>query len=195
MKIGIDIDNTITNTLPILEEYCKRYNEEVIKRNLKMNEKGYSTRTLYNWTYEENLIFCNKYLQEIVLQADIKENAKEIIKKIKNEGNEIYIITARSEPTFIEPYSTSKEFLDKNNIVYDEIIVNCENKYRYCLENGIELMMDDEPQNINAISKIIPIIVFEGKQNENCNGKNIIKVNTWNEAYEQYKKIENKLNK
>ena len=36
MKIGIDIDNTITDTLPILKQYCKRYNEEVVKRNLKM---------------------------------------------------------------------------------------------------------------------------------------------------------------
>lgn len=32
MKIGIDIDNTITNTLPVLKQYCKRYNEEVVKK-------------------------------------------------------------------------------------------------------------------------------------------------------------------
>ncbi len=131
MRIGVDVDNTITNTLPILKAYCRIYNEEVIKRNLKMNERGYTTTTIYNWTPEENLTFCNKYLQEIVSQAEIKENARDIIEKIKNEGNEIYIITARSEPTFIDPYNTTKNFLDKNSIVYDKIIVNCENKYKY----------------------------------------------------------------
>lgn len=195
MKIGVDVDNTITNTMPILKAYCRRYNDEVIKRNLEMNEKGYSSRTLYNWTPEENLVFCNKYLQEIVLQADIKENAREIIEKIKNEGNEIYIISARSEPTFIDPYNVTKGFLDRNNIVYDKIIVNCEDKYTYCKENGIDLIMDDEPQNVNPISEIIPVIVFEGLQNEDCKGENVIKVNTWKEVYKEYRKIKEKLDK
>ena len=83
MRIGIDVDNTIINTLPILKEYCKKYNDEVIKRNLKMNEKGYRTRMLYEWTYEENLTFCNNYLYEIFSKAEIKENAAKIIKKLK----------------------------------------------------------------------------------------------------------------
>lgn len=195
MRIGVDVDNTITNTMPILKAYCKIYNDEVIKRNLTMNEKGYSTSTLYNWTPEENLVFCNKYLQEIVLQADIKENAREIIEKIKNEGNEIYIISARREPTFIDPYETTKKFLDENNIVYDKIIVNCKDKYTYCKQNGIDLIMEDEPQNVNPISKIMPVIVFEGVHNEDCKGENVIKVKTWEEAYKEYRNIKDKSNK
>lgn len=195
MKIGIDVDNTITNTMPILKAYCKKYNDEVVKRNLKMNEKGYSTTTLYNWTEEENIKFCHKYLQEIVSQAEIKENAREIIEIIKNEGNEIFIITARDDARFIEAYNLTKDFLDKNNIVYDKIIVNCEDKYEYCKENDIGIMIDDEPQNINPISQIIPVIVFKDLQNEDCKGENVIKVDTWNEVYEEYKKIINDLNK
>lgn len=195
MRIGGDVDNTITNTMPILKAYCKIYNDEVIKRNLTMHEKGYSTSTLYNWTPEENLVFCNKYLQEIVLQADIKENAREIIEKIKNEGNEIYIISARREPTFIDPYDTTKKFLDENNIVYDKIIVNCKDKYTYCKQNGIDLIIEDEPQNVNPISEIMPVIVFEGVHNEDCKGENVIKVNTWKEAYEEYRNIKDKSNR
>ena len=44
-------------------------------------------------------------------------------------------------------------------------------------------MIDDEPQNITAISKTIPVIVFEGIQNIKCNGHNILKVNHWDESY------------
>ena len=189
MKIGIDVDNTITNTLPILKEYCKKYNDEIIKRNLKMNEKGYTTNTLYEWSKEENLIFCNKYFHEIFMKVDVKENAGGIIKKIKSEGNEIHIITARSEPSVIDPYNITKDFLDKNNIIYDKIIVNCKDKYTYCQENNIDIMIDDEPKNINNISKIIPVIVFKGIHNEECEGENIIKVDTWNQVYEEYIKL------
>ena len=189
MKIGIDVDNTITTTLPILKKYCKRYNDEVVKRDLKMNEKGYTTTMLYDWNAEENLVFCNKYLHEIFSQADIKENAIEIIQKIKSEGNEIHIITARSEPTVIEPYNVTKQFLDENNIAYDKIVVNCRDKYTYCKENDIDIMIDDEPRHINSISQIIPVIVFKEIHNEECIGTNIIKVNNWNEVYEEYKKL------
>ena len=56
-------------------------------------------------------------------------------------------------------------------------------------------MMDDEPQNINAISKTMPVIAFKGIHNEDCKGKNVIKVNTWEEAYKEYSDIKDKLNK
>lgn len=44
MKIGIDMDNTITDTLPLLKKYSKQYNDEVVKRNLKMKEKRYKMK-------------------------------------------------------------------------------------------------------------------------------------------------------
>ena len=40
-----------------------------------------------------------------------------------------------------------------------------------------------------GVSKIIPVIAFEGMQNEDCEGKNIIKVNTWEQAYKEYQKL------
>ena len=55
MNIGIDIDNTITDTLPKLKEYCKKYNDEFVKRGLQMHENGYSSYNLYDWTKEENI--------------------------------------------------------------------------------------------------------------------------------------------
>ena len=32
MKIGIDIDNTITETVVLLKEYCKKYNDKIVTR-------------------------------------------------------------------------------------------------------------------------------------------------------------------
>lgn len=183
MNIGIDIDNTITNTLLILKQYCKKYNEEVVKRNLLVNELGFASFNLYNWTEDENRDFCLKYLEEIVLQAKVKENAQEIIEKLKKEKNKIYIITARTKPYFENPYEVTQKFLQKNNILYDELLVGKTNKYDFCIENNIDIMIDDEPQNINKISQKIPVIVFKEKYNEECEGNNVIKVNNWNQVY------------
>lgn len=192
MRIGIDIDNTITDTLPVLKEYCKRYNEEVVKRNLSINKKGFATFNLYDWTNEEDVDFCLKYLEEVVLQAKLKENAKEVIQKLKNQGNTIYIITARTKPNFSNPYEITEKFLKENDIVYDELIVGKHEKKQFCIDNNIDIMIDDEPQNINQISPIIPVIAFEALHNQECEGNNIIKVNTWDEVYNIIKKIEKK---
>jgi len=189
MRIGIDIDNTITNTLPILKKYCQKYNEEVVKRDLKINEQGFASYNLYDWTEEENLDFCQKYLEEIVMQAKVKERAKEIIQKLKQEGNIIYIITARTNAHFKNPYETTEKFLREHDIVYDRLIVNCTNKAQVCVENNIEVMIEDETHNIEKISTQIPVIAFQEIYNKRCEGKNIIKVNHWNEIYHIIKNI------
>ena len=42
---------------------CKQYNDEEVKRNLTMNEKGYISANLYDWTAEEKKGFFIKYLE------------------------------------------------------------------------------------------------------------------------------------
>lgn len=194
MKIGIDVDNTITDTLPLLKQYCKKYNKEVLKRNPKINEKGFATYNLYDWTEKENLDFCSKYLEEVVMQAKVKENAKEVIQKLKKDGHSIYIITARTKMHFKEPYKTTQKFLQKNGIVYDELITGSTDKKLICIKNNIDVMIEDEPQNISSISQLLPVIVLREVYNEECRGKNIIKINNWKEVYNVIEKIRKERN-
>ena len=182
MKIGIDVDNTITDTLPLLKKYCEEYNNKVIKRNLSMNEEGFSLYNLYEWTEDEKTEFLEKYINEIRKKVNIKQNAQKVIKKLKQEGNTIYIITARKYIKGESPYKITQEFLQKNNIQYDELVIQTDKK-QFCIDNNIEILIDDEPQNINSVSEVIPVIVFEALYNKKCNGNNIIKVNTWDEVY------------
>lgn len=191
MKIGIDVDNTIIDTLPVLKEYCREYNEKVVKRNLKMNEKGFAVANLYEWTEEEKIDFLIKYIDEVRGKAKIKQNAQNIIKKLKQEGNIIYIITARKQIGNRNPYEATRKFLQDNDFEYDELVVQ-KDKKQFCIDNNIDVLIDDEPQNIDSVSEIIPVIVFEAIHNEECNGRNIIKVNTWDEVYNIIKRISKK---
>lgn len=189
MKIGIDVDNTITDTLVVMKQYCKKYNDEVVRRNLSMNEKGFAAGNLYDWTDEERQYFFDNILPEVFLNVEPKKNAQEIIQKLKQENNEIYIITARTKAK--NSYELTLKTLQKYNIPYNELVIQ-KDKKQYCIDNNIDILLDDEPQNIKSVSEIIPVIVFEAIHNEECNGNNIIKVKTWNEAYETIKAIEKK---
>lgn len=189
MRIGIDVDNTITDTLPVMKEYCKKYNEEVVKRNLPMNEKGFAASNLYDWKDEERQDFFDNILPQVFSKVQTKENAKDIINKLKKEGNSIYIITARTK--IKEPYRVTQEMLERYGIDYDELIIQ-KDKKQCCIDKKIDILIDDEPQNITSVSEIIPVIAFEALHNEECEGNNIIKVNTWNEVYDTIKEIEKK---
>lgn len=190
MKIGIDIDNTITDTLPVLKKYCKRYNDEVVKRGLKMHHDGVASYNLYDWTEEENMDFCVKYLEEVVLQAKVKENAKEVIWRLKNEGHEINIISSRAYPMFKTPYETTEKFLKENGIVYDKLLVGKIEKRDTCVDNNIDVLIEDEPRYINEMCEFIPVIVFDEIYNKSCVGSNIYKVLNWNQIYDLIKQLD-----
>lgn len=193
MKIGIDIDNTITDTLPVLKEYCKRYNDTVVKRNLQMHEDGVASYNLYDWTQEENMDFCIRYLEEVVLQAEVKESAREIIERLKNEGHNINIISSRAVPMFKTPYETTEKFLREKGIVYDKLLVGRIEKKSSCIENELDVLIEDEPQYITQMSEFMPVIVFDAVYNKQCIGNNIIRVYDWNDVYSNIKKMEKRI--
>ncbi len=131
-----------------MKEYCRKYNEEVVKRNLVLNEEGFNTYTFYNWTEEENEGFCKMYLEEVCNKAKVREKAAEVISKLK-ENNEIYIMSTRIKRHFSDPVKVTEKFLNENNIVYNKIIVNHLDRYSACIENGIDIMIEDEPRKYN----------------------------------------------
>lgn len=186
MRIGIDVDNTITDTLPVLKKYCKEYNDNVIKRNLTMNEKGFAVANLYEWTEEEKMYFINNIYPKVFEDVEAKKNVSTVIRKLKETGNSIYIITARTK--IQNPYEITQQMLKRYNIVYDEIIVQ-KDKKQFCIDNNIDILIDDEPKNINSVSEIIPVIAFEYIYNQECNGKNIIKVQSWTEISDIIKNL------
>lgn len=194
MKIGIDIDNTITNTLPILKKYCREYNDTVIKRGLEMHDNGVASFNLYDWTPEENMDFCVKYLEEVVLQAEVKENAKDIIQKLKDEGHHINIISSRAFPMFKTPYETTEKFLKEKGIVYDKLLVGKIEKRSSCVENQLDVLIEDEVKYINEMSEFMPVIVFDEIYNKQCEGKNVIKVTSWLEIYDKIKELQKSIN-
>lgn len=89
-----------------------------------------------------------------------------------------------------ENEKNTKEWLRKNNIYYDKIIFSPEDKLDICINNNIDIMIEDKTDNINKISTKIPVICFNAGYNEICKGKNIYRVYTW---YDIYNTIMNKI--
>lgn len=188
MNIGIDIDGVLTNLERTMLDYgTKLCVEENWPINLNLNE--YSETKEFNWTNEQAKKFWNKYLVKYVTESEARDFAKEIIEKLQQEGHKIYFITARNEEGMPPEYygkmqELTKEWLEKQNIKYEKLIFASDpEKLSKCLENDVQVMIEDNPNNIDYISKKIKVIKFDSQYNKHVNGENIITAYSWYHIY------------
>ncbi len=191
MNIGVDIDNTITDTIKLLRISAKKFNEEN-SINCEINKKGYDQYTICkSWSKAECDKFVKDYVIHFIKRVKPKEGASEYIKRLKEEGNKIYIITSRSENLSKNIYEDTKKLLQKNNIEFDILKTSCFSKDKYCVENNIDVLVDDLESNIVPTSKYIKVIIMNGDHNKGIDNANTIRLNTWKEVYECINKMKN----
>lgn len=102
MKIGIDVDDTLSNSFEAILADSQKFDIEVAGNNGDLEKLGkvedhHYIETIYHWKKEQYDQFWTTYFMKIVTQAKVKEQAPEITQKLKQEGNQIYIITSRYE--------------------------------------------------------------------------------------------------
>lgn len=196
MNIGIDIDGVLTDIEQWQLDYASKFYYEKYNMDI-INSKGYFTNEFYNVPIEFDDEFWAEYFKDYSLNIKVRKFASEVIKKLKNEGNTIYIITARSGYSYkskeiltdAESNQIVKNWLKENEIYYDKLIFSPEDKLEICKQNNIDVMIEDKPENINTISTQIPVICFNAGYNEQCNGKNIIRCYSWYDIYAKIKKM------
>ena len=143
----------------------------------------------FGWTSEQADKFWNKYLVEYVTQSPARRFAKEIISKLREEGNNIYIITARDENGMPPEYygkmqQLTREWLERYEIEYDKLIFAKDSeKLEKCLENNVDIMIEDSPRNIRNISSKVKVIKFDCQYNKDVIGSNIINAYSWYHIY------------
>jgi len=194
MKIGIDIDGVLNDHGSFCINYGTKYCHEIGKYTLT-NLDSFDITSMFLWEDEITHNFWNKYRSIILTEMSSKIFAEEVIKMFKNDGHQIYIITARKnyDPWYskeLQPLveDKTKTWLDKNDIIYDEIHFDVKNKGIFCKENNIDFMIDDDPKNIRTLKDNTNTIIFDTPYNRQEEFKNIERVYSW---YDIYNKITN----
>ncbi|MCT4613116.1 MAG: hypothetical protein N4A47_07085 [Clostridia bacterium] len=142
MRIGIDIDNTITDTYKTFLEYCYIY-DNTLRGNGIINDHQHNVQYKFDWTNDEMKNFNDKCVDEININAKIFRDAKEVINRLYDEGHEIYFITARNKKISPKAEKITFNWLKENNIKFHNLIINAEVKLRECIDNDIDIMIDD----------------------------------------------------
>ena len=169
MNIGVDMDNTICSTSEKILEYEEKF---LIQKNVD-NKKLWDNEEIRNE-------FLNTYLEKIYEEALLKNYVKDVFDELRKGGNKIYIITARSEKYVYDIFDSIKKYLNKYDILVDGVFINAKDKVDVCLDEHIDLMIEDSLYNYN---KLMDNNIFTILFDENCNNLDIDnRVSSWKEV-------------
>lgn len=181
MNIGIDIDDTINTLHDILLVKGIEFNK---KENIdyKIRDNEWDWYKAFGW----NDVMVKKFLKENIeyacTNAEIKKNAAEIINKLHKEGHRIVIITSRSNEHCENPYKISEDWLKSKNVSFDKLIVNSNDKAKVCIENNIDVFIDDHVDFCEGVSKTkTKVLMFNSPYNQN--ETKYKRVMNWDEVY------------
>lgn len=186
MNIGIDIDDTLLDTTKDMQEKIKIYDKSGdVTKHIEEIMSGFApTENVRN--------FFKEYSIKISETLKVKDNAAEVIKKLKDEGHKIIVITARTDIQCKGYEEMTKKYLEKNNIYYDKIFFNSLDKSKICLENNIDLMVDDSIKHCESVRKAgIETILFTSIVNQDKE-TDIKRVSNWIELEREINKLEKK---
>ena len=184
MRIGIDIDNVISNFDEVLKKEFLEH-DKALRNTGIVDDNLYITSGMFDWSKEEIRDFYYPNVERIAKSLSLIDGSKEYIDKLKSDGHFIYIITGRDNGEYSNPFEMTKEWLNKNNIYYDELIFtngkDKKSKARACLENNIDIMIDD---SVSMCKSCLDNGIVSLLMDKPCNrSSNITRVYNWKDIY------------
>lgn len=180
MIIGIDIDDTLTELQKPKIEIAKKYikDNNLPYKLVSPNSAFFSE--MFNWPID----VCNKFWfeksYELLNSVPPRENSSNVIQKLKSLGHTILIVTARASDWHADPYGMSADWLNKHNIPYDKILFGFQDKTQVCIDEKIDIFIDDMPLNLAKLQPYgIKTIMMGACHNKVQDIYNGIRVNDW----------------
>ncbi len=190
MKIGVDIDGVLIDFEERLRYKAAIFDYTERKNTLSKSNDCYWVQDKYEWSPDEWDTFQKRYLLELTKESCLRPGAEEILKLLKNEKNELIVISARGIE-FKEMITLVQDKINEYKIEFDKYYWRCLNKLEICLNENIDIMIDDNPNTCEKLSKngvktfyFRNIYGIQLKENQNLR-----EVHDWGEIYRNIKEL------
>ena len=191
MKIGIDIDDTVMNTIDIIDEAALYFDEKFLDNKGYQDITKYDFRERFYWKSEDKKSFFTFFRKDqLYLKARPKGDALYYLEKLFNEGYEIYFLTRRGKDEEIDILRITKDDLTNKGFKYKDCYIGLSKKGEACKNLGIDVFIDDSIDQINDVNsygiKTILVDTWYNREYKGLRAKNFQEIyniiRKWNNA-------------
>lgn len=192
MKIGVDLDGVVFDSEKLYRVCTELYEVLDLKKNTIKDNKSRLFEERYGWNEIETQNFIDKYHEYIVKNANFMPGAKEVLKRLKEDGNELIIVTARGQQESKYIKITEEIFKENNFEIFNKYYWGVTDKAKICKEENIDIMIDDYNRNCEELAKakIKTIYLKDAPSYEIEDTEYIKTLYNWGEIYRYIKEEE-----
>lgn len=192
MNIGIDIDDTLSDLFAFKVKFATKYIKENHLPYKLVNKHGVLFSDIFDWPMEECDKFWYANADKMLSLVPPRKDVQAVLKKLRNDGHKLIIITARNAKWHTDPYKLSTDWLNKNNIIFDKLLIGHEDKLQACLDEKIDIFIDDSPKIIQKLNENnIKCVIMNNLHNQNLD-LNYQRVYGWKDFYNFVSTFNNK---
>ena len=190
-NIAFDIDNTITDGKSLYDFIAELH--PMFDENKHYDVYPITTSLFNHGFLKEEIDYLeliNTNDKKIYLKDELFPGVIEFITKLKDEGHNIFFITARSKDKEV----FTKELFERYNIIYENVYhLESYDKTKLSEELNIDFFFEDNVNNATnllTVKSIKKIFLMKAPYNikELNDNENIIKFDDWNKIYEIFNK-------
>lgn len=190
MKIGVDIDEVIKDTLDSVIEF---YYQKTGKRIPRDDFKSYRWWEVWGIEKKEAIKIWNDFVKsDLHKDTPMIKGSKEAI-EILDKNHDILFITSRADEIEKETREWFKiHFPNKNFKIHFTSYIEQGKvpKSDICIRQGVEILIEDDVvYSEECAEKGIKVILFDKPWNQGLEHKKIIRVENWSEALEEIEEI------
>ena len=190
MKIALDVDATLTDMSGFLRKRGRKF---FLRRNKPiLNPDATTAEMMYGATDEEMRAFWRRNYFLYCLTVGLKPNLKDILDRLRAQGNELHVVTARIgayrqdllgriiRMMVIRKFERRGIFMDSYTFTNDAVP---DDKLNVCREKRFDAIVEDNPGHIEniAVNLGIPAIVISTPENAGLKLNNIVRIDTLDE--------------
>ncbi len=201
MKIGVDIDGVLNYRQEFVMAYGTKY---CVERGLPAirDPKAHGLKDMLGLSQEERNEFWRKYAKYQMWVWPAQCMAAEVIRKLRAEGHEIYIVTGRNNDDMLVDdmpadnwEEVTEDWLRENDIEYDSIEFHRGrpapyDKGTYCAEQGIDVMIEDLPEYLETLEGKTRVMIYDQPYNQTVEMSGAERVYSWYDVYDKIKRME-----
>lgn len=149
MKFCFDLDDVIAETYSEIMIASEHFHTYILGRNMCARDVAMANGDYFyfakalNWDNTDVYRFFHEEYPLFLEKCKVKRSSVSAIKTLYDQGHKITILSAREERKFGQVYFLTEDWLKRNEVKYNELIIGEKKKSMIVSANEYDVFVDD----------------------------------------------------